>query len=100
MYYWSASFQFVPLNCQIFSRIDTLGENNYFQSVLRNLVTKICTEHPYHGLVQLIALSNGNNVGTGVSGRQASEYLDNVGASKVEATKEILKSIKKKVLRL
>lgn len=50
---------------------------------------------PYHGLVQLIALSNGNNVGTGVSGRQASEYLDNVGASKVEATKDILKFIKK-----
>ena len=53
------------------------------------------TIKPYHGLVQLIALSNGNNVGTGVSGRQASEYLDNVGASKVKATNDILKSIKK-----
>jgi len=44
--------------------------------------------------VQLITLSNGNKVGSGVSGRQSSAYLENVGDSKVEAAKELLNAIK------
>ena len=59
-----------------------------FQSVLHNLITKICIDHPYHGILQLIALSNGNNI---IGNRT---YLENVGNAKVKVTKEVLKNIK------
>jgi len=52
-------------------------------------------EHPYHGLVQLIALANGNKVGSGVGGRQSAAYLENVGASKVAACSQLLQSIRR-----
>ena len=55
----------------------------------------MCTEHPYHCLPQLLALSNGTKVGSGVSGRHANMYLENIGSSKVEATKNLLKSLKR-----
>ena len=54
------SYHFVPLTYQIFSRIDVSSPDDSFQTTLTKLVTKICSEHPYHGLPQLIALSNGN----------------------------------------
>ena len=97
------SFHFVPLIYQIFSRIDVsidINQDNYtntesyndeFQNVLTKLIARICIDHPYHGLVQLIALSNGHNV----AGRQASAYLNNVGDSKVEASSNLLHSMKK-----
>eukprot|EP00978_Attheya_sp_CCMP212_P021525 scaffold62915_cov55-Attheya_sp.AAC.3 len=88
------SFRFVPLTYQLFSRIDQ--DESSFQQSLRAIVSKICIEHPYHALVQLIALSNGNKVGSGVSGRQASTYLENVGDSKVEAAKGILARVKER----
>eukprot|EP00804_Cyclotella_cryptica_P000562 CCRYP_009970-RE/>CCRYP_009970-RE protein AED:0.07 eAED:0.07 QI:22/1/1/1/1/0.88/9/1092/3640 len=56
--YQIPSYFFVPLAYQIFSRIDE--NDSFFQNTLRGLVIKICTEHPYHGISQLIALSNGN----------------------------------------
>ena len=103
MSFFVDSFHFVPLIYQIFSRIDTsfeIDEDEYtntesfheeFQNVLRKLIARICIDHPYHGLVQLIALSNGHNV----AGRQASAYLNNVGDSKVEASSNLLSSIQK-----
>ena len=54
------SYHFVPLTYQIFSRIDKTSNDNPFQDTLTKLVATICAEHPYHGLPQLIALSNGN----------------------------------------
>jgi len=91
------SYRFVPLIYQLFSRIDSPvdDDENSFQRILRRLVLKICAEHPYHGIVQLIALSNGKRVGSGVSGRHATAYLDNVGDAKVEAAKCVLQDLRK-----
>jgi hypothetical protein len=100
------SYHFVPLTYQIFSRIDRMSTEDSqqtqatqalpfqtFQRVLRLLIEKMCVDHPYHCLVQLIALSNGNKVGQGVGGRQADLYLSNIGEHKVEACKLILNKI-------
>ena len=92
------SFRFVPLIYQIFSRLDQEGTQNFalrFQNVLRKLCILICSDHPYHAIVQLIALSNGNKVGSGVGGRQSSAYLDNVGGSKVEAARIVIEILRK-----
>ena len=90
------TFWFVPLTYQIFSRIDVPNEQNEnFQHTLHRLVLKICKDHPYHSILQLIALSNGKKVGSGVSGRHASMYLDNVRASKVDASCNLIKSLRK-----
>jgi ataxia telangiectasia mutated family protein len=90
------SYRFVPLTYQLFSRIDTRRdeEANDFQSILRDIVLKICTEHPYHGIIQLIALANGKRVGFGVNGRNADAYLENVGGSKVDAATSILDDLR------
>ena len=59
------SFRFIPLIYQLFSRIDIaddstssqkIGTQNTspFQSVLQNLVSRICIDHPYHSLLQLL----------------------------------------------
>jgi hypothetical protein len=52
------TYHFVPLIYQIFSRIDNVDCS--FQDTLWKLVISICTEHPYHAIPQLLALSNGN----------------------------------------
>jgi ataxia telangiectasia mutated family protein len=70
---------------------NTESYNDEFQNVLIKLIARICMDHPYHGLIQLIALSNGHNV----AGRQASAYLNNVGDSKVEASSHLLDTMKK-----
>lgn len=81
---------------QIFSRLelknapDGFERQIGFQYVLHSLITRICIDHPYHGIIQLIALSNGNKV----VGKRAGTYLKNVGNAKVEATKEVLQNIK------
>jgi len=97
------SYLFVPLTYQIFSRLDSASSDSYtsevgtfdisFQSALRSMVLRISMDHPYHSLVQLIALANGNKVGSGVGGRQSVAYLENVGASKVDACTDVIKSI-------
>ncbi len=98
------SHLFVPLTYQIFSRLESSSsssdckaklQESTFQCALRSVVYNTCVEHPYHTLVQLIALANGNKVGNGVGGRQSVAYLENVGASKVEACKELLQCIQK-----
>lgn len=92
------SYRFVPLTYQLFSRIDSSqGEEvNDFQNILRDIVLKICSEHPYHGIVQLIALANGKRIGGGVDGRNADIYLENIGSSKVEAAASILDDLRKR----
>jgi len=92
------SYRLVPLTYQLFSRIDAAEgeEKNGFQHTLRQLVLKLCSDHPYHGIVQLIALSNGQKIGTGVSGRHADTYLENVGVSKIEAVDSVIKELQKK----
>ena len=90
------SYRFVPLTYQLFSRIDEIdSDGEFFQTSLREIVFKICAEHPYHGIAQLVALSNGKRVGSGVSGRHATAYLDNVGDAKVDAAKSILQELRK-----
>ena len=92
------SYRFVPLTYQLFSRIDIMQDEkvNEFQNVLRGIVLKICTEHPYHGIVQLVALANGKRIGGGVDGRHADTYLENVGGSKVDAATSILDDLRKR----
>lgn len=87
------SFRFVPLVYQIFSRIGGQAgdrESDKFQGILKKLVFRMSMDHPYHCLVQLFALSNGKNVGTGVGGRSAETYLANIDDGKVEAADEII----------
>lgn len=83
----------VPLTYQIFSRID--DEKGVFQDVLGSIVRRMSLDHPYHCIGQLVALKNGGAVGTGVSGRHADMYISHVGNSKVKASEEVLKQIKK-----
>jgi hypothetical protein len=92
------SYRFVPLTYQLFSRIESMHDEelNDFQNILRDIVLKICTEHPYHGIVQLVALANGKRIGGGVDGRNADTYLENVGGSKVDAATSIIDDLRKR----
>ncbi len=91
------SYRLVPLTYQLFSRIDEVqqDDNSDFQSILRDVVCKICSEHPYHGIVQILALSNGQRIGGGVNGRQGNMYLENVGTAKVDAVNGIIQYLRK-----
>jgi ataxia telangiectasia mutated family protein len=55
----------------------------------------MCSDHPYHCLLPLLALANGTKVGSGVSGRFAKDFLENVGNSKVDPAKDIISRLKK-----
>lgn len=48
------SRKFVPLMNQISSRL--LYTDDDFQRLLTDLITRICVDHPYHGLYQILAL--------------------------------------------
>ena len=92
------SYRLVPLTYQLFSRIDEVQDddnNGGFQNTLRDIVLKICSEHPYHGIVQILALSNGQRIGGGVNGRHANAYLENIGTTKVDAVNKIIKELRK-----
>ncbi|KAK9684733.1 hypothetical protein RND81_10G228300 [Saponaria officinalis] len=59
------SFKFIPLVYQIASRMGTSKEiqgPNTFQSALASLVKKMAIDHPYHTILQLLALSNGDRI--------------------------------------
>lgn len=89
------SFRFVPLAAQLFSRLGQDGRStNEFSNVLLQLLFTMCFDHPYHCLVQLIYASNGKRVGLGVSGRNASAFLDNASSSKVEQASSLLNKLK------
>ena len=91
------SYRLVPLIYQLFSRIDEAqdGDDNGFQDTLRQVVLKVCQDHPYHGIVQILALSNGQRVGGGVNGRHANAYLENVGTAKVDAVNNVIQELRK-----
>ncbi|XP_024013824.1 serine/threonine-protein kinase ATM [Eutrema salsugineum] len=59
------SYKFVPLVYQIASRLgssrDESGSNS-FQSALVSLVRKMAIDHPYHTILQLLALANGDRI--------------------------------------
>ncbi|KAF8534042.1 hypothetical protein BDD12DRAFT_862201 [Trichophaea hybrida] len=52
------SRKLVPLMNQLSSRL--LNEKNEFQRLLRDLIIRICHDHPYHGLYQILALTKTN----------------------------------------
>jgi hypothetical protein len=93
------TFRLVPFSNQLFSRIEKTDEpstrSDSFQTVLQNLVCHMCSDHPYHCLLPLLALANGTKVGSGVSGRFAKDFLENVGNSKVDPAKDIISRLKK-----
>jgi len=92
-----STHHFVPLTYQIFARIDSAGEGDAsdFQSTLRNLVVKMCTDHPYHCLIQLITLANGSKVAASDAPGRTNAYLQYGGNSKVDASISILESLKR-----
>lgn len=49
------SKKLVPLMNQLSSRL--LNETDTFQRLLSTLISKICYDHPYHGIYQILALS-------------------------------------------
>jgi ataxia telangiectasia mutated family protein len=91
------SYRLVPLTYQLFSRIDEVqgDDKSGFQNILRDVVYKICSEHPYHGIVQILALSNGQRIGGGVNGRHAQLFSRNVGTAKVDAVNCIIQDLRK-----
>eukprot|EP00934_Nitzschia_sp_Nitz4_P002999 Nitzschia sp. Nitz4//scaffold58_size112336//77092//87879//NITZ4_004044-RA/size112336-snap-gene-0.158-mRNA-1//1//CDS//3329555022//2989//frame0 len=91
------SFWFVPLTNQLFARLENAetAASIDFQSVLQGLVFTMCAEHPYHCIVPLLALTNGKNVGSGVSGRNARSFIENVGNSKVDSALAVVRRLKR-----
>jgi hypothetical protein len=87
------SFRFVPLASQLFSRLGQ-GSKTFIYPTLRDLIFKMCRDHPYHCFVQILSLSNGLVVGEGVGGRGRSDFLENTSSSKVEVARELIKSLK------
>ncbi|MCO5564111.1 hypothetical protein L7F22_017767 [Adiantum nelumboides] len=59
------SYKFLPLVYQIASRLGPLKESQEvlsFQYALTCLVRKLVIDHPYHTVIQLLALANGDRV--------------------------------------
>jgi len=54
------SYKFVPLTYQISSRIG--NGTRPFQKAIKQLVKRLCLDHPYHTLVQIFAIKNAKNV--------------------------------------
>ena len=86
------TFRFVRFTAQLVSRIETASSqrDEGFQHALHHLVSKITLDHPYHCIPHLVALSNGKNIGSGVSGRHSESYLENVDNSKISAVNTII----------
>ncbi|KAF3910932.1 hypothetical protein ABW20_dc0109717 [Dactylellina cionopaga] len=49
-----ASRKFIPMMNQLSSRL--LNDEDQFQTLLFNLIFRICKDHPYHGMYQILAL--------------------------------------------
>ncbi|CAB9503037.1 protein kinase TEL1 [Seminavis robusta] len=89
------SYRYVPLTTQLFAQLGQ-KDRSPFQATLHKLVERMCLEHPYHCLVQLISVCNGKEVGSGVGGRGAEQYMENVSLSpRVKAATEIASRIRK-----
>lgn len=87
------SFRFVPLTSQLFAQIEN-DQHSSFQVTLQQLVYRMCHQHPYHCIASLLSMANGKEVGGGVSGRNATAFLENVSDSKVEAAKALISALK------
>jgi ataxia telangiectasia mutated family protein len=80
------SYRFVPLVYQLFARLNAReGEEfNPFQELLRDVVVGVCHDHPYHCILQLLALIHSQDCGT-------SELYD----TKVLAAKRVLEELRR-----
>jgi len=89
-----ASYKFVPLAYQIFSRLGADEADPHpptgFQTVLKQLMVRMCREHPHHVLPQLFALAHGGDV----SGRTAAEYRRNISRARCEAASALLGEVR------
>ncbi|KAK6361624.1 Serine/threonine-protein kinase tel1 [Orbilia blumenaviensis] len=69
-----ASRKFIPMMNQLSSRL--LNEEDKFQTLLFMLIFRICRDHPYHGMYQILALDRQairrDNKDPSAVGRQAS----------------------------
>ena len=72
------SFKFVPLQYQIVSRLGSSTSDS--QEVLCELISKMCQDHPYHTLPQLLAIINDDQCNTSKesSDRDRSIYAANI----------------------
>jgi ataxia telangiectasia mutated family protein len=87
------SFRFVPATSQLLSRVEKRNTGS-FQETLHTLILRMCHDHPYNCLVQVVSLANGKTIGSGVSGRQAEVFLENTSDTKVDGANEILASLR------
>ena len=94
------SYKFIPLTYQILSRLgndDKEGSTNNddksdFQTVLNKVVYKLCSEHPFHTLPQLFALTNERDIGVHYDG--AEQFLSNTSNNRFEKAKNVVKQLK------
>ncbi len=63
------SMKMAPLMNQLSSRL--LDEKNDFQRLLFDLLLKICTEHPYHGMYQIFSISKSKGKDESAVSRQS-----------------------------
>ena len=107
-----ASYKFVSLSYQIFSRLGSdisdnntdnntshNGDNvnnNTFQNVLKRLILKMCSDHPYHTLPQLFALCHEGEVGNDFKG--AAEFKSNMSQSRCQAAKTLVTMLESSVV--
>ena len=82
---------FVPVARQLFSRLE--GNQSDFQEVLKNLLGRMCREHPYHCIPLLVSLANGAKI-DGASRAEASSFIKNIGTSKISVASDMLTLLK------
>jgi ataxia telangiectasia mutated family protein len=73
------SYKFVPLQYQIISRLGACS--NQAEERLSKLITRLCSEHPYHALPQLYAIINERIEGSQLVSEQFQER--NASAEKI-----------------
>jgi serine-protein kinase ATM len=98
------SYKFLPLTYQIMSRVGSGTVS--FRSALGALIVKMCTEHPYHSLMQLFAMANSSkksissdtSAGSSGSARQSKQQRQSVSQStpteKALAAQELISHMK------
>ncbi len=103
-----ASYKFVPLTYQIFSRLGGTSSTNSssssssssgsggceaeslrFQEVLTRLMRQLCCDHPHHALPQLFALAHGGEV----SGRSSEEFKANMSRERCRAAETLVAQV-------
>ncbi|XP_056686258.1 serine/threonine-protein kinase ATM isoform X2 [Spinacia oleracea] len=86
------SYKFIPLVYQIASRMGSTKEvqgPHSFQFALASLVKKMAIEHPYHTILQLLALANGDRI----KDKQRSRNSYVVDIDKKVAAENLLKEL-------